>query len=90
MVNFSPRIEDSTEEQLLNNIDEHNPSYGIISSNELLKRTINKLEKTIEIFNKESSKQTGKMLFLTYTTTFLTVVMVIGLIIQIILAFKTY
>ncbi len=86
MSNFSPKIENMTEKELYYSINEHDPRFSVISSNELTKRSLDKLERTIEIFNKESSRQTMKILFLTYTTTFLTVVMVVGLIIQIWLA----
>ncbi|PIT96902.1 hypothetical protein COT82_00710 [Candidatus Campbellbacteria bacterium CG10_big_fil_rev_8_21_14_0_10_35_52] len=47
---------------------------------------VNKLTTTIEIFNKQSSKQTDKLVKLTWWIVGLTIVMVIGLIIQIILA----
>lgn len=47
---------------------------------------INKLTKTIETFNEQSSKQTGKMIRLTWWIVGLTIVMVIGLVVQIILA----
>lgn len=47
---------------------------------------INKLTETIETFNEQSSKQTGKMIRLTWWIVGLTIVMVIGLAIQIIFA----
>ena len=47
---------------------------------------INKLTKTIEVFNEQSQKQTEKMIRLTWWIVGLTVVMVIGLVIQIILS----
>jgi len=49
-----------------------------------LRDSVKDLSTTIKAFNKETSRQTEKMLFLTYTIAFLTVIMVIGLIIQII------
>ena len=58
------------------------------TSNDRLKKVAietNKLTKTIEVFNEQSSKQTEKMIRLTWWIVGLTVVMVIGLIIQIIL-----
>ena len=88
MSTFSPKIEDSTEKQLSFIINELDARYGAIASNELLKRAVNKLEETIKVFNEQSSKQTDKMLFLTYLIAFLTSVMVIGLVVQIILALK--
>lgn len=83
MSNFSPKIEESTEEQLNFIINELDARYGILASNELLRRDTEELKNTIQNFNEKSSKQTEKMLFLTYLIAFLTVVMVIGLIIQI-------
>jgi len=53
-----------------------------------LRDGVNRLRESIDKFNKEASAQTQKMLFLAYTTTFLTAVMLLGLVIQIILAFK--
>lgn len=85
MSNFSPKIEDSNEEQLSFIINELDARYGILASNELLRRDIKKLKNTIQTFNEKSSKQTEKILFLTYLIAFLTGIMVIGLIIQIIL-----
>jgi len=59
------------------------------TANDRLKKVAietNKLTKTIEIFNEQSSKQTEKMIRLTWWIVGLTVVMVIGLAIQIILS----
>ena len=86
MLNFSPKIEDATEDQLKHWINETSPHYAQIASNEFIKRSILKLEKTIKKFNKQSSEQTQKMIWLTWTIVILTIVMVAGLIIQIILA----
>lgn len=47
---------------------------------------INKLTKTIETFNEQSSKQTEKLVKLTWWIVGLTIIMVAGLVIQIILA----
>lgn len=86
MSNFSPKLEESNEEQLNYSINEYDPRFGVLASNELTRRSLDKLQKTIETFNKETSEQTIKMLFLTYLIAFLTVIMVIGLIIQIYMA----
>lgn len=88
MSNFSPKIEDSTQEELLNNINEHSPNFGIISSNELLRREIKKLTDTIKNFNEKSSRQSEVMLFLTYLIAFLTIIMVLGLTLQIYITIK--
>lgn len=59
------------------------------TTNDRLKKVaieVNKLTETIETFNKQSSKQTEKMIRLTWWIVGLTIVMVIGLVVQIILA----
>ena len=87
MSNFSPKLEESTEEQLNYSINEHDPRFSVLSSNELTRRALNNLEKTITTFNEKTSKETKVMLFLTYFIAFLTAIMVIGLGIQLYLAF---
>lgn len=86
MSNFSPKLENSTDEQLRHSISEHNPHFASLSSDELTRRALDKLQETIKIFNEQSSKQTEKMIRLTWWIVVLTVVMVIGLIAQIVLA----
>ena len=88
MVNFSPRIEKATEEELYEMINNVSGVYGSMPSNELVKRSILKLEQTLSEFNSEASKQTKKMINLTWLIALLTVVMVIGLIVQIYLSLK--
>ena len=59
------------------------------TANDRIKKAVievNKLTTTIETFNKQSSKQTEKIVKLTWWIVGLTIVMVIGLVIQIILA----
>jgi ElaB/YqjD/DUF883 family membrane-anchored ribosome-binding protein len=59
------------------------------TANDRIKKAVievSKLTTTIETFNKQSSKQTDKLVKLTWWIVGLTIVMVIGLIIQIILA----
>ena len=59
------------------------------TANDRIKKAVievNKLTTTIETFNKQSSKQTEKLVKLTWWIVGLTIVMVIGLVIQIILA----
>ncbi len=85
MSNFFPKTEDSTEDQLNFIINERDARYGALASNELLKRAVNKLQETIKTFNEQSSKQTEKMIKLTWWIVGLTIVMVVGLFIQIIL-----
>ena len=86
MSNFSPKLEDATDEQLMNMVNELDFRVVPLASDELTRRTVKKLEKTIQIFNVQSSKQTEKMIRLTWWIVGLTFVMVLGLVIQIILA----
>jgi len=86
MSNFSPKLQDTTEEQLMHMINELDFRVVPLASDELTRRTIRKLEKTIKVFNNQSSKQTKKLIKLTWWIVGLTIVMVIGLIIQVILA----
>lgn len=65
MTNFGKNLKEIDDEDLESGINEHDPKFAALESNELIKRSVNKLEKTIEIFNEQSSKQTSKMIFLT-------------------------
>ncbi|MDD3823160.1 MAG: hypothetical protein PHN93_05410 [Sphaerochaetaceae bacterium] len=59
------------------------------TANDRIKKAVievDKLTSTIETFNKQSARQTDKLVKLTWWIVGLTIVMVIGLIIQIILA----
>ena len=85
MSNFSPKLQDATDEQLMNMVNELDFRVVPLASDELTRRAIRKLEKTMEAFNNQSSKQTDKLVKLTWWIVGLTIVMVAGLIIQIIL-----
>ena len=86
MSNFSPKLQDATDEQLIHMVNELNFLVVPLASDELTRRTIRKLEKTIEVFNDESSNQTEKLVKLTWWIVCLTIIMVIGLVVQIILS----
>ncbi|MFO0718635.1 MAG: hypothetical protein U0522_01225 [Candidatus Paceibacterota bacterium] len=86
MTNFSPKLEDSEDKQLWQLINQSSPHYGSLASDELTRRALSKLQETIETFNNQSSKQTDKLVGLTWCIVGLTVAMLVGLIIQIILA----
>jgi hypothetical protein len=90
MSNFSPKLEDATDKELRYMVNELDFRVVPLASDELTRRCLNELQKTIQIFNEQSSKQTEKMLYLTYFIAFFTVILVIGLIIQIILALKSF
>ena len=57
-----------------------------LASDELTRRNLSDLQKTISTFNKQSSDQTEKKIVLTKKIVWLTVAMLIGLIIQIYLS----
>jgi len=86
MSNFSPKLQDATDEQLMHMVNELDFRVVPLASDELTTRTIRKLKKTIEVFNSQSSKQTEKLVKLTWWIVGLTIIMALGLIIQIILA----
>lgn len=86
MSNFSPKLENATDEQLMHMVNELDFRVVPLASDELTRRTIRKLEETIQVFNKQSSKQTKTLIKLTWVIIGLIVVMVTGLIVQIILA----
>jgi len=83
MSNFSPKLENATDEQLMHMVNELDFRVVPLASDELTRRTLNELRRTIGAFNEKSSKQTEKMIFLTWGIFALTVVMVIGLGIQV-------
>ena len=85
MSNFVPKLKDSEDGQLWHLINESSPHYGSVASNELTRRALNKLQETIQAFNKQSSKQTDKLVRLTWWIVGLTVAMLVGLIVQIVL-----
>jgi len=86
MSNFSPKLEDADEKQLYYWVNEVAHSIASLASDELSRRISSKLQKTIENFNQESSKQTEKMIRLTWWIVGLTVILVLGLATQIFLA----
>ena len=86
MSNFAPKLQDSTDDQLWRLINESNPHYSILASDELTRRRLNELQATITTFNNKSSEQTRKMIILTKRIVWLTVAMLVGLVVQIILA----
>lgn len=86
MVNFSPKLQDSNDDKLWQLINESSPQYGSLASDELTRRNLKKLRATINEFNSKSSEQTQKMIILTKWIVGLTIVMIIGLIVQIVLA----
>ena len=86
MSNFSPKLENATDEELMNMINELDLRFVPLASDELTRRTIRRLREIIETFNKQSSKQTQKMIQLTRYIVGLTIVMIFGLVVQVILS----
>jgi len=86
MSNFSPKLQDATDEQLMHMVNELDFRVVPLASDELTRRTIRKLEKTMENFNNQSSRQTEKLIKLTRWIVGLTIAMIVGLVMQIILA----
>ncbi len=48
MSNFSPKIEDSSEKELMFSVNEHTPNFGALASDELTRRTIKNFEQIIK------------------------------------------
>lgn len=88
MSNVSPKLQNSTDEQLWNLINESSPAYASLASDELTRRNFKKLQETISVFNAKSAEQTEKMISLTKGIFWLTVSMLIGLTVQIYIAWK--
>jgi len=85
MSNFSPKLEDATDDQLKYMVNELDFRVVHLASDELTRRAVNNLKETIKVFNEQSSKQTQTMIRLTWLIALLTLILVVGLIIQIIL-----
>jgi len=85
MSNFAPKLEEATEKELYHMVSELDFRVVPLASDELTRRTIKELQETIRMFNEQSSKQTKKMITLTQRIVVLTIIMVLGLIIQVIL-----
>ena len=85
MSNFSTKLEDATDDQLKSWINELDFRVVPLASDELTRRAVNSLKETIQTFNEQSSKQTQKLIRLTWWIVGLTVIMTTGLDIQIIL-----
>ena len=86
MRNFEKKLEEATEEELYFWVNERDFRIVHLASDELTRRSLNKLRETMRIFNNKSSKQTQEIIRLTRWIVGLTIIMVIGLIVQIILS----
>ena len=86
MANFAKNVEEASEKELYSWVNQLDFRVVPLASDELTRRSLNRLRETIETFNEQSSKQTDKLVRLTWWIVGLTVVMVIGLAVQIYLA----
>lgn len=100
MANFSPKLEDSTDKQLLYMVNELDFRVVPLASDELTRRSIKKLNESVDKnaeelksfsdvtkkFDEETSVQTEKMIRMTQTMKTLTWVMAIVVITQVLLA----
>ena len=86
MSNFAPKLQDPTSDRLWHLVNESNPHYASLASDELTRRSLKDLQNTISTFNKQSSDQTEKMIILTRWIVWLTIAMLIGLAVQIYLS----
>jgi hypothetical protein len=65
MSNFSPKLEDTTDQELKHSINEFDPRYGSLASDELTRRALLKLQQSIEKFDLATSNYTRKLITLT-------------------------
>jgi hypothetical protein len=82
---FEKPIKDMSDEELLTKVDNIPWEMVHIPLGELTKRNLQKLQQIITVFNEQASKQTRKMIVLTWCIVILTIAMLVGLVIQIIL-----
>ena len=86
MANFAKNLEEASEKELYSWVNQLDFRVVPLASDELTRRALDKLQGTIKAFNEQSSKQTEKLVRLTWWVVGLTVAMVVGLIVEIILA----
>ncbi len=55
MTNFTPKLEEQSEEQLRFSINEHDPNFASLSSDELNRRSLDELNKTISDMDKSTA-----------------------------------
>ena len=65
MSNFSPKLEDTPVKQLRHGINEHNPHYAKLESEELTRRYLKSLQNEIKKFNDTSVKYSEVLIGLT-------------------------
>lgn len=88
MTNFEKKLEEASKEELYSWVNRLDFRVVPLASDELTRRSLNKLQETIENFNRKSSEQTDKMIKLNNMIVVLTMVMLIGIGVQIGLAIQ--
>lgn len=86
MSNFAPKLQEATDVELMHMVNELDFRVVPLASDELTRRTVRTLQETIEEMKKQASQQTDKLIRLTWWIVGLTIVMVVGLVVQITLA----
>lgn len=88
MSNFGKDLGKASDEELYNWVNQLDFRVVPLASDELTRRALKKTRDATKSFNKKSSEQTEKVIFLTKWIVGLTIIMTIGLIIQIFIAIK--
>lgn len=71
MTNFSPKLEDSSDEKLWQYVNQSSPAYGSLASDELTRRRLRSLEETMAKLEKSSSLYSKTIILLTIVLTVL-------------------
>lgn len=58
MPNFSPKLEEQSDDQLKSNLNNHQPGFASLSSDELTRRSLDKLRETTVELDKSNKKYT--------------------------------
>ncbi len=77
MTNFSPKLQDSDDEKLWHYINESSPHYGSLASDELTRRSLKDLQKTMADLDKSTSDYSHRLLGLTLLLLIATVALIV-------------
>lgn len=78
MSNFSPKLEDSSDKQLWRLINESNPNYTLLASDELTRRTMDMLNGSIKKLDEGTGRYNQFLIVLTWVMFLLTVVTLVA------------
>jgi hypothetical protein len=84
MANFGRKLEEATKEDLYFDVNNLNPTYGSLASDELTRRDLRELKESLDKFSSSSDKYSKELVFLTYVLVFLTIILSIPLLIELI------